>query len=58
MEVIDYKKVEEINDIIDEVLKKYGLEIDETIVSENLIEIKIIPVIIRKPRKKITMSLK
>lgn len=58
MDVIDYKKVEEINDIIDEVLKKYGLEIDETIVSENLIEIKIIPVIIRKPRKKITMSLK
>ena len=54
---ITAKKIEEINGVIDEVLKKYGLEIDETIVSENLIEIKIIPVIIRKPRKKITMSL-
>lgn len=54
---ITAKKIEEINGVIDEVLKKYGLEIDETIVSENLIEIKIIPVIISKPRKKITMLL-
>lgn len=52
---ITAKKIEEISSIIDDVLKKYGLEIDETIVSESLIEIKIIPVIIRKPRKKITM---
>ena len=52
---ITAKKIEEISSIIDNVLKKYGLEIDETIVSESLIEIKIIPVIIRKPRKKITM---
>lgn len=54
---ITAKRIEEINGVIDDVLKKYGLEIDETIVSENLIEIKIIPTIIRKPRKKITMSL-
>jgi histidinol phosphatase-like enzyme len=57
MPSITAKRIEEINGVIDNVLKKYGLEIDETIVSENLIEIKIIPVIIRKPRKKITMSL-
>lgn len=54
---ITIKKIEEINGVIDDVLKKYGLEIDETVVSENLIEIKIIPIVIHKPRKKITMSL-
>lgn len=46
------EKIDEINGIINEMLKKYGLGIDETIVSENLLEIKIIPIIVRKPRKR------
>ena len=45
------ERTEEMNAIIDGVLKEYGLGIDETTVSENLIEIKIIPLIVRKPRK-------
>ena len=56
MSNITAEKIEEINNIIDDVLKKYGLGIDETIVSENLIEIKIIPFIIRKPRKTIIVK--
>ena len=45
------ERTEEMNAAIDGVLKEYGLGIDETTVSENLIEIKIIPLIVRKPRK-------
>lgn len=45
------KRTDEINAIIDGMLREYGLGIDETSVSENLIEIKIIPLIVRKPRK-------
>lgn len=52
MSNIATEKIDEINDIINEMLKKYGLGIDETIVSENLLEIKIIPIIVHKPRKR------
>jgi hypothetical protein len=45
------ERTDEINTIMDGILKEYGLGIDETSVSENLIEIKIIPLIVRKPRK-------
>lgn len=46
------EKIDEINGIINDMLKKYGLGIDEIIVSENLLEIKIIPLIAHKPRRR------
>ncbi len=49
------EKIGEINSIINDILKKYGLGIDETIVSENLLEIKIIPLITHKPMKRMLM---
>jgi hypothetical protein len=53
MSNITAEKIDEINGIINEMLKKYGLGMKLYIVSENLLEIKIIPIIVRKPRKRI-----
>jgi len=49
------EKIDEINGIVNEMLKKYGLTIDETIVSENLLEMKIISLIAHEPRKRMLM---